>query len=208
MLRGHSLEVVLRRLPRLMLGLSVMSLGVSGMVVAGLGLGPWDVLHQGIAAHTGIGFGTVTILVGLVVMLGWIPLHERVGVGTAINAITVGLMVDVELAWWPAPGSEALRWAYMLLGPVFIALGAGLYIGTDLGPGPRDGLMTGIVARGFPAWLVRATIEVSALAGGWLLGGTIGIGTLWEAVSIGPLVHVFLHRFSLEVVEPVVLNPE
>ena len=208
MLRGHPGDVVLRRLPRLLFGLFVMSVGISAMVVAGLGLAPWDVLHQGIAAHTGIAFGTVGILVGGVVMLGWIPLHERFGIGTVLNAVVVGLMIDAELAVWTAPEQEWVRWAFMLVGPVLIALGAGMYIGTDLGPGPRDGLMTGIVALGFKTWLVRGAIEVSVLAAGWALGGTVGIGTLWEAVSIGPLVHVFLHRFALEPVEPAVLNPE
>ena len=208
MLRGHDLAEVVRRLPMLVAGLFVMSMGVSAMVVADLGLSPWDVLHQGIAERTGLPIGTVVIVVGLVVMLGWIPLHERVGVGTIINTIAVGLMIDAELAVWPTPGSTVARWALMLAGPVCIALGAGLYIGTDLGPGPRDGLMTGLTARGAPTWLVRGAMELAALSVGWALGGTVGVGTLWEALSIGPLVHLFLHRLSLGRAEPVVLNPE
>ena len=208
MFRGHPTQVALRRLPRLLFGLLVMSIGISGMVVAGLGLGPWDVLHQGIAVHTGIAFGTVGILVGFVVMLGWIPLHERIGIGTLLNTVVVGLLINVELQVWSTPEQEWLRWCFMLLGPALVALGAAIYIGTDLGPGPRDGLMTGIVARGLPTWLVRGAIELTVLAMGWALGGTVGVGTLWGAVSIGPFVHVFLHRFTLEAVEPVVLNPE
>jgi uncharacterized membrane protein YczE len=208
MFRGHPGKVVLWRLPRLLIGLFVMSMGISAMVVADLGLGPWDVLNQGITNHTGVAFGTVGILIGVVVMIGWIPLHERVGVGTILNTILVGLMINAELAVWTTPDTAAVRWLLMGLGPIAIALGAGLYIGTDLGPGPRDGLMTGLVARGYPTWLVRGSIELTVLVIGWALGGTVGIGTVWEAVIVGPFVHLFLRHFSLEPTEPLVLNPE
>jgi len=203
MFRGHAGVVVLRRLPRLLLGLVLMATGISAMVRAELGLSPWDVLHQGISVHTGIPIGTVTILAGLVVMLAWIPLHERVGVGTVLNVLLIGLLVDVELAVVTTdPTNLVVRWFLVLAGPLVIGLGSGFYIGTDLGPGPRDGVMTGLAARGHPTWAVRAAIELSALGAGWALGGNVGFGTLWFAVTIGPLVHWFLHVLSLDPVEP------
>ncbi|HEY3723620.1 MAG TPA: hypothetical protein VGN59_09715 [Acidimicrobiia bacterium] len=188
-----------RRLPRLILGIIPLGVGIGMMVEARLGVSPYDVLHQGIADHTGLSFGTVVILLGLLVLLLWIPLGQRFGIGTVINTLTVGLIVDAFLDWSPDPGSLALRWVYLLVGILIIAFGVGLYIGAGLGPGPRDGLMTGIAAKGYPLWLVRTGLELTALLAGWLLGGDVGIGTLLFAFGIGPLGHFFLLRLHLGV---------
>ena len=192
-----------RRLPRLMFGLFVFGLGLAFMVVADLGLAPWEVLHQGISNRTGIPIGTVGIISGLLVLLAWFPIGERFGIGTLANVIFIGIVIDVSL--WIFPNELDglwLRWVAMVGGLVLVAIGSGYYIGVHLGPGPRDGLMTGLGRRtGRPIGLVRAIIEVSVLVAGWLLGGTVGAGTVAFAFGIGPLVQLFLHRLSLDVIE-------
>lgn len=180
------------RLVRLLLGLILCGLGIATMVAAELGLGPWDVLHQGLSRLTGIPIGTVGILVGIVVLAGWIPLRERLGLGTVMNVVLIGITIDLTLLVLDHPGAMWLRVVYLLLGPLLFGIGSGFYIGAGLGPGPRDGLMTGLAKRGLPIHAVRTGLEVSVLILGWLLGGTVGIGTLLFAVTIGPLVHVFL----------------
>lgn len=180
------------RLRRLVLGLALCGLGIALMVAADLGLGPWDVLHQGISRNTGIPIGTVGIIVGIVVLLGWIPLRERIGLGTVLNVVVIGVTIDLTLLLLDTPGPLWMRVVYLLLGPLLFGIGSGYYIGAGLGAGPRDGLMTGFARRGFPVHGVRTGIEVSALVVGVLLGGTAGVGTLVFALSIGPLVHVFL----------------
>jgi len=188
-----------RRLPRLLVGLLALGIGIAMMVEAELGVSPYDVLHQGLADVTGLSFGTVVILLGVAVLFLWIPLGQRFGVGTVINTLTVGLIVDAFLEWSPNPETIGMRWAYLLGGILIIAFGIGLYIGAGLGPGPRDGLMTGIAAKGFPLWLVRTALELTALLAGWLLGGDVGIGTVLFAFGIGPLGHFFLLRLHLGV---------
>jgi uncharacterized membrane protein YczE len=178
-----------RRVPRLVLGLVICGTGIAFQVQGDLGLGPWDVLHQGVADLTGIPIGTVSILVGVVVLLGWLPLHEKPGIGTVLNVLLIGATIDVWLLFLPQPDPLWLRLAFMALGPIGFGIGSGFYIGAGLGPGPRDGLMTGIAARGHPVHVVRTGIELGALALGWLLGGTVGLGTVVFAVSIGPIVH-------------------
>ncbi len=187
-----------RALPRLALGLVLCGTGIAAMVLGDLGLGPWDVLHQGLADQTGIPIGTVTIGVGAAVLLLWIPLRERVGIGTVANVVVIGLVVDAWLALVPPPSLLAVRVALMASGPVLFGVGSGFYIGARLGPGPRDGLMTGLARRGPPAWAVRAGLELAALAVGFALGGTVGLGTLWFALGIGPIVHVALDRLALD----------
>lgn len=187
-----------RRLPRLVAGLVMCGVGVAGMVRARLGLGPWDVFHQGISDHSGIPIGTVAILVGFVVLLAWIPLRQRIGLGTILNIVVVGLVIDAVLAVAPEPSSLAVRWLLMAAGPILVGVGCGLYIGAGLGPGPRDGVMTGLADRGMPTWVARTGIELTALAAGWLLGGTVGVGTVWFALSIGPVAHVALRRLTLD----------
>jgi uncharacterized membrane protein YczE len=178
-----------RRLPRLVLGLVICGTGIAFQIQGDLGLGPWDVLHQGLADLTGIPIGTVNILVGVVVLLGWIPLREKPGIGTVLNVLLIGVTIDVWLLFLPQPDPLWLRLVFMALGPIGFGIGSGFYIGAGLGPGPRDGLMTGIAARGHSVHVVRTGIELCALALGWLLGGTVGLGTVVFAVTIGPIVH-------------------
>ena len=188
-----------RRLPRLVLGLVLFGLGLALMVVADLGLAPWEVLHQGISRRTGIPIGTVGIITGFIVLLFWIPLKERIGFGTIANVLIIGVVIDLTLLVMDEPFQGALQWGVLAGAILLIAAGSGLYIGVELGPGPRDGLMTGIAGRGYPIWLVRAAIEISVLISGWLLGGTVGIGTVVFAFGIGPLVQLALSRLSLTV---------
>jgi uncharacterized membrane protein YczE len=186
-----------RRLPQLLVGIPVLGLGIALTLQARLGVSPYDVLHQGIAKQTDLSFGTVVIGVGLVILVLWIPLRQRPGIGTVVNTLTVGLVIDLALLVLPEPDLMAARVAMLLGGIVVTALGMGLYIGAGLGPGPRDGLMTGIAAKGFPLWAVRTVLEVTALVAGWLLGGNVGVGTVIFAFSIGPLGHFFLARLHL-----------
>lgn len=191
-----------RRSPRLLAGLVLFGFGIALMVRSELGLGPWDVLHQGISRRTGVPIGTVGILVGVALLAFWIPLHERMGVGTIANTVVIGVVIDLSLLVLPDVGPAPLRWALMVVGVLLIAVGSGFYIGAGLGPGPRDGLMTGLAARGISVRAVRTGIEVTALVVGWLLGGTVGIGTVLMAFAIGPLVQVCLERLSLPPLVP------
>ena len=187
------------RLPRLILGLLLFGVGIAIMVIANLGLSPWEVMHQGISRNTGIPIGTVGIITGIVVLLLWIPLHERIGVGTILNVVLIGLVVDASL--WLLPTTVEpmwLRWVLMAGGTVIIAVGSGLYIGAGLGPGPRDGLMTGLARRGINIAIARAGIEITVLVIGYFLGGTVGVGTVVFAFGVGPLVAVFLPMFEME----------
>lgn len=191
-----------RRGPQLLGGLVIMGTGIALMVLAGLGLGPWDVLHQGLSTRTGVPIGTVGIIVGVGVLALWVPLKQRLGVGTVVNTVLIGVTVDVVLALAPDLGPTWLRWAGMLGGIVLYAAGTGLYIGAGLSPGPRDGLMTGLAERGASVRVVRTGIELGVLALGWLLGGTIGVGTVVLAVTVGPLVQHFLGRFTMPALVP------
>lgn len=189
-----------RRLVQLFAGLLLYGISLALVLRAGLGLAPWDVLHQGLARITGTSVGTMVIAMSFVVLLAWIPLRQAPGFGTVANAILVGVSVDLTMlvlgdadTWW---------WRVVLLvgGVLLNALATALYIGALLGPGPRDGLMTGLVRRtGRSVRLVRTTLEVSVLALGWALGGTVGVGTLLYAVAIGPIVHVLLPRLMVTV---------
>jgi len=186
------------RLPRLIVGLVLFGVGIAMMVIANLGLSPWEVMHQGISRHTGIPIGTVGIMTGIIVLLLWIPLKERIGIGTMLNVILIGLVVDASL--WLLPETIEtmwLRWVLMLGGTVVIAFGSGLYIGAGLGPGPRDGLMTGLARKGLNIGVARAGIEITVLVIGYFLGGTVGIGTLVFAFGVGPLVAIFLPMFTM-----------
>jgi uncharacterized membrane protein YczE len=195
---------LIRRLIQLYAGLICYGSSMALMINARLGLDPWDVFHQGVARRTGLRFGIVVILVGVVVLLLWIPLRQRPGIGTVSNAIVIGLVVDAVVAMLPVPHPLAARWAYLIGGVLLNGVATGLYLGARLGPGPRDGLMTGYVARrpGRSIRLVRTTIEVAVLAVGWLLGGTVGWATLLYAVAIGPLAHLFIPLFSVRPAEP------
>lgn len=199
---NHRPEQLRRRLPRLFLGLVLCGVGIASMVAADLGLGPWDVLHQGVSRLTGIPIGMVGILVGVVVLGLWFPLRERPGLGTILNVVVIGVVIDLTLLVLDTPQPLWARTVMMLLGPVLFAIGSGYYIGAGLGPGPRDGVMTGLARRGIPVGAARALLELSVLLGGWMLGGTVGAGTLVFAFGIGPLVHVLLPRLSLADAEP------
>jgi uncharacterized membrane protein YczE len=165
---------------------------------AGLGLDPWDVFHQGVADRTGLSFGTVVIVTGAVVLLAWMPLRQRPGFGTISNVFVIGVAVDATLAVLPHAGSAPVAVAMLLGGVGLNGLAGGAYIGAGLGPGPRDGLMTGLVRRtGGSIRVVRTTIEITVLVAGAALGGTVGIGTVVYALSIGPLVHALLPRLTV-----------
>lgn len=184
-----------RRVPRLVAGLVLCGLGIAFMVAADLGLAPWSVLDQGISDRTGIPIGTVSIIVGALVLLAWLPLRERPGLGTVLNVLLIGLTIDAALLVLETPDGMAARLGYLAIGAFLWGPGSGLYIGAGLGPGPRDGLMTGLSARGVGSIrLVRTGIELTALAAGWLLGGSVGLGTVVFAVTIGPNVQLFLPR--------------
>ncbi len=187
-----------QRYSQLLLGLVLYGIGIGMILRAGLGVAPWDVLSQGIDARTGWGFGVITVLLSGIVLLLWIPIRQRPGIGTVLNALIVG--PAAELGLWLIPTGLELWLRILLLsgGILAIAVATGLYIGADRGPGPRDGLMTGLVARtGLPIWLVRTTLEGIVLLIGWLLGGSVGIGTLAFALLIGPLCGLTIPLFTL-----------
>src|SRR5215472_10888843 len=186
------------RLTRLYLGLASFGVSLALMVRARLGLGPWDVLHQGIAHHLGVQLGWVTIGVSGLVLVAWIPLRQRPGLGTVSNAVIVGLVVNGALDVLPAPGPLAWRVAWLAGGIGLNAVATACYIGAGLGPGPRDGLMTGLAARGHSLRVMRTLIELSVLTIGFGLGGTAGVGTLAYALSIGPLTHLLLPRLTVK----------
>jgi uncharacterized membrane protein YczE len=181
-----------------MVGLALFGLGISLLIVAELGLAPWDVLHQGISKRTGIPIGTVIILIGLLLLILWIPLKERPGLGTLLNALEIGLVVDLVLPRLPHLESLPARGALLLAGIVLVGVGSGLYIGAGLGAGPRDGLMLGFERLGLSVRAARTLIEVSVLGAGWALGGRVGVGTVLFAVGIGPLVQVVLPRLRVD----------
>jgi uncharacterized membrane protein YczE len=194
-LRGRRLP---RRLTQLYVGLVLYGVSMALLVRSTLGVMPWDVLHQGLARHLGWSLGTVTVVVGALVLLAWIPLRQRPGIGTVSNVVVIGLAVDATLAVLPAPSILAVRVAFVVLGVLLNAVATAAYIGVHLGPGPRDGLMTGLVRRtGGSVRLVRTSLEVAVVATGWLLGGTLGLGTVVYALAVGPLVQLLLPRLSL-----------
>lgn len=192
-----------RRLPQLVGGLLLYGISDSFLVLAHLGIDPWDVFQQGLALHTGIPIGTWAILVGLAVLILWIPLRQRPGLGTLLNVALIGGTMDLVLAHIPAPTELSVRIALLVLGVGLNGVATGCYIGAGLGPGPRDGLMVGLAARGLSLRLVRTSIEVTVLAVGWLLGGNLGWGTLLYAVAIGPLVQLFIPRFTVTAQPPI-----
>ncbi|UGB36700.1 hypothetical protein LQ938_08635 [Microbacterium sp. cx-55] len=189
---------MIRRILRLLLGLPLYGAGAALTIEAGLGVDPWTVFAQGISLHTGIGIGWLTNIIGLLVLLLWIPLRQRPGIGTVANILLVGTAMQATLSLVPPVTNPALRVLVLLAGIVLVAVASGIYLGARLGAGPRDGLMTGIRSRwGWPVWLARGTVELSVLTIGWLLGGNVGIGTLAFALLIGPLVHVMMPLFAM-----------
>lgn len=193
MLPGRHVERTLRCL----VGLVLLGIGLGLIVAADLGVAPWDVLHQGLSERLGITIGTASIGVGIVVLLGWIPLRERPGVGTLMNVFVIGATMDVTLALVEDPDAMWLRVAFLVLGVWLWGPGSGLYLGAAMGSGPRDGLMTGLARRGLRVGPVRSGIEVAALAAGFLLGGSVGVGTVLFAVGVGPNVAWWLPRLDM-----------
>jgi uncharacterized membrane protein YczE len=187
-----------RRLTRLYPGLVLYGVSDGMLLLAGLGVDPWDVFQQGLSRRLGLGVGTWAIIVGAAVLLLWIPLRQRPGFGTVSNVIVVGGVIDLVLALVPVPHGLGLRSAVLLAGVLLNGVATGAYIGAGLGPGPRDGLMTGLAARGLSIRMVRTCIELTVLLIGWLLGGSVGVGTVLYALAIGPLAHFFIPRLALD----------
>jgi uncharacterized membrane protein YczE len=187
-----------RRLVQLAVGLVLYGVSMAMMLRSGLGLDPWDVFHSGIAQHLQLSFGTIVIIVGALVLLLWWPLRQWPGLGTIANVFVIGLATDATLAVLDAPGPMVARAALLVGGIVLNGLAGALYIGSQFGPGPRDGLMTGLVRRtGRSFRLVRTSLELTVLATGWVLGGVVGVGTVLYALLIGPVLQVFLPRFTV-----------
>jgi uncharacterized membrane protein YczE len=187
-----------RRLVQLLVGLVLYGVSMAMMIQATLGLNPWDVFHAGITTSVSMTFGQVTIVVGALVLLLWIPLRQWPGLGTLANVVVIGLAVDAALSVIGTPNGVVAQLSLLLAGLVLNGLAGGLYIGSQLGPGPRDGLMTGLALRtGLSIRLVRTVLELTVLGVGWLLGGPIGIGTVLYALAIGPLVQFFLPRVTV-----------
>ena len=182
--------IMTRRIGQLALGLFLYGAGIALMVRGGIGVPPWDVLTQGISLRTGLSFGLITVLVGALVLLLWIPIRQKPGIGTIANVLVVGPAAQVGLWALPVTDNLLARVLMVALGLAVVALATGLYIGARMGPGPRDGLMTGIHTRfGVKLWVARTAIELTVLTIGWILGGNVGIGTLAFALLIGPMVH-------------------
>lgn len=198
-----------RRLPRrsvqLLVGLFLYGIGIAFMVRGQIGAAPWDVLSQGITRHVPLSFGVVTILISVVVLLLWIPLRQKLGIGTVLNALLVGPAADVGLWLIPADQPLWLRICFFVIGLLVLSAATGLYIGAHFGPGPRDGLMTGLHKQtGWRIWIVRTGIEIVVVAVGWALGGNVGLGTVAFALLVGPLCQYFMRLFAL----PVQKRPE
>ena len=187
-----------QRILQLLGGLVLFGASSSMLLLSRLGLDPWDVLHQGLSRQIGLGVGTWAIIAGVAVLALWIPLGQRPGIGTVLNVLLVGSVIDLILATVPPPHALASRIGLLVGGVLLNGIATGAYIGAGLGPGPRDGLMTGLVARGHPIRVVRTAIELTVLAGGWALGGTVGVGTVVYALSIGPLAHVFIPMLEID----------
>ena len=190
------------RLTRLGVGLVLFGVGLALVVIGDFGLPPWDIFHQGLAEQTWLTIGTAMILVGVVLLIALLALREPLGFGTLANVLVIGLVVDAAIDIGGNPSNSIVRALFTFLGPLVGALGSGFYIGARLGPGPRDGLMTALDRRGIAIWKARTFIEGAALACGLVMGGTIGWGTVWFVVSIGPAVQFFLRRLDTQA------NPE
>jgi uncharacterized membrane protein YczE len=189
--------VLARRLFQLYAGLTLYGASAGLIILSELGNDPWDVLHEGLSLRTGIGTGIWVCLAGALVMLLWIPLRQRPGLGTLSNVVVVGVVLELCLVTFEPASDPAARWTLLLSGVLLNGVATGLYIGARFGPGPRDGLMTGLAERGMSLRAVRTGIELTVLAGGIALGGTAGIGTVVYALAIGPLAHVFVPAFTI-----------
>lgn len=190
-------EPRIRRFVQLTVGLVLFGASLALLVTADLGLDPWDVFHEGVSRTFDIRLGLVVVATSFVVLTLWIPIRQRPGLGTVMNAILVGLVFEATIEVLPQEAPLGARWLLLAAAIVVNAIATGMYVGAGLGPGPRDGLMTGIANRGYPIKVVRTAIEVAVLAAGWALGGSVGIGTVIYAFGIGPLVHRTLPYFAI-----------
>lgn len=186
-----------RRLVRCLVGLALFAVGISLQMNANIGAPPWDVFHQGVAKQTEISIGKIIVMTGFALLTLWIPLKQKPGLGTILNALEIGLVADIALGIIPEPNNILIRIIMVVVGIVTVAIGTGLYIGSALGPGPRDGLMTGLAKRGIPIRVGRTAIEITVLIVGMILGGQVGIATFAFAFGVGPLVHFFLPRLAV-----------
>ena len=186
-----------RRLVRCLIGLAIFAVGISLQMNANIGAPPWDVFHQGVAKQTDISIGKIIVITGFSLLLLWIPLRQKPGLGTILNALEIGLIADVALEIIPEPNNILIRVAMVVVGIITVAIGTGLYIGSALGPGPRDGLMTGLAKRGIPIRVGRTAVEVTVLIIGYALGGQVGVATFAFAFGVGPLVQFFLPRLAV-----------
>ena len=184
---------------RLLLGLYLVGLGLAMMIHTGLGVPPWDVLSQGLQVQTGWSFGTCAVVISGIVLLIWIPIRQQPGIGTVINAILIGPFADLSKPLMPELSGWFANLVWMILGLIAVAIGSGLYISANLGAGPRDGLMVGLTrVSGWPFWVIRTIGESVVLITGWLLGGTVGIGTALFAISIGTLMQMTMKWFGFD----------
>lgn len=198
-MRGQNLA---RRFVQLNVGLVLFGVGIGFMLESDLGVPPWDVLHQGLAVQFGLTVGIWSIIISFIVLLMWLPLKEPYGIGTLLNAIVIGVMIDVTAAILPGAANPWAASAMLAFGIFLIGLASGMYIGANLGPGPRDGLMTGVARRGLSIRVTRWLLEIVVLLAGWLLGGRFGVGTVAFALLIGPIVQFFLHRWTIHTGHP------
>lgn len=190
--------IIARRIAQLLVGLFAYGIAISLMVQAGIGVAPWEVLTQGLSKQTGVEFGLMTNIIGACVLLLWIPIRQRPGLGTVANVLIIGPSAQLGLWVFPRQSVLGLQLLFFALGLLLLAVATGLYIGARMGPGPRDGLMTGIHARtGWRLWMIRTAIEVTVLSVGWALGGNFGPGTVAFALLIGPLVSVTIPRLRV-----------
>jgi len=188
--------IMTRRIAQLVLGVIFYGIAISLIVRAAIGVAPWDVLTQGIGKQTGLSFGVITVITSVIVLLLWIPIRQKPGIGTVLNTLLVGPSAEVGLALIPEQSELWVRILLFIAGLVLLAIATGLYIGARFGPGPRDGLMTGIHHRwGVKIWIVRTSIEVVVLSIGWILGGNVGLGTVAFALLIGPMVNITMPFF-------------
>ncbi|MGF3055212.1 YczE/YyaS/YitT family protein [Microbacterium sp. YY-01] len=195
---GWHVRRPVRRFIQLFVGLFLYGVGIAFILRAELGAAPWDVLAQGLSLHIPLTFGMVTIVISGLVLVMWLPLRQKMGLGTILNALLVGPSADIALLVLPTAESWWLRGIFLALGITVLAAATGLYIGAQFGPGPRDGLMTGLHDRtGWPIWVVRTGLEVTVVVIGWLLGGTAGVGTIAFALLIGPLCQFFMRIFAV-----------
>ncbi len=189
-----------RRIIQLLIGLFLYGIGIAFIIRGVLGAAPWDVLSQGISMHLPLSFGVITIIVSAIVLLVWIPIRQKPGVGTILNAVLVGPSADIGFLWIPETDLLWLRVVFFVIGLTTLAAATGLYIGAHFGPGPRDGLMTGLHrVTGRPIWMVRTALEVTVVVIGWLLGGIVGLGTVAFALLVGPMCQFFMRLFDVKV---------